>query len=229
LKARFLTDLSSRFSLIETLQASRESGARYLDAHLARLQVSARYVGFDCNVAEIREKVTKVCAELDNDALYRMRLLLNPAGDADIRIARGQPDIQLPVRLLIAAQPMSSVDHFLRHKTTLRRRYDIGWQAAEAQGAFDTLFLNEKAHLTEGGRSNLFVRLRGQWLTPPLSAGVLPGIMRARILADPAMKASEAVLTLNDLRDADDMMVCSSLRGTLRARVDWDAALVSIV
>jgi para-aminobenzoate synthetase/4-amino-4-deoxychorismate lyase len=53
--------------------------------------------------------------------------------------------------------------------------------------------------------------------------------MRARILADPAMKASEAVLTLNDLRDADDMMVCSSLRGTLRARVDWDAALVSIV
>jgi para-aminobenzoate synthetase/4-amino-4-deoxychorismate lyase len=229
LKARFLTNLSSRFSLIETLQASRESGARYLDAHLARIQASARHFGFDCNVAEIREKVTKVCAELDTDALYRMRLLLNPAGDADIRIARMQADIQLPVRLLIAAQPMSSGDHFLRHKTTLRRRYDIGWQAAEAQGAFDTLFLNEKAHLTEGGRSNLFVRLRGQWVTPPLSAGVLPGIMRARILADPAMKASEAVLTLNDLRDADDMMVCSSLRGALRARVDWDAALVSIV
>jgi para-aminobenzoate synthetase/4-amino-4-deoxychorismate lyase len=132
------------------------------------------------------------------------------------------------VRLLLAKQPMQSQDVFLRHKTTLRRRYDLAWQAAEKNGAFDTLFVNEKSQVTEGGRSNLFVCRDGQWLTPPLSEGVLPGIMRGLLLDDPTMNAREAVLTLEDLRVAERIMVCSSLRGSLPATVDWDAALVDV-
>jgi len=229
LKARFLTDLPSCFSLIETLQASREFGARHLPLHLERLQASARHFGFECNVERIREQVSRACAALDTGVLYRLRLLLLADGGAEIRMAPMNANVQTPVCLLIAAQPMQSQDNFLRHKTTLRRRYDIAWQSAQEQGAFDTLFLNEKSHLTEGGRSNIFVRLQGRWLTPPLFEGVLPGIMRARLLADPAMKASEAVLTLHDLRNADDIMVCSSLRGSLRAQVDWNASLVDVV
>jgi para-aminobenzoate synthetase/4-amino-4-deoxychorismate lyase len=229
LKARFLTGLNSRCSLIETMQASRDAGVRDLHGHLARLQTSARYFGFDCDVEQIKNKISQICAELDTDGLYRMRLLLNSNGHADIRTAPMNATVQTPVRLLIAAQPMPSEDQFLRHKTTLRRRYDIAWQLAEAQGAFDTLFLNEKSHLTEGGRSNIFIRRQGQWFTPPLSEGVLPGIMRARLLADPTMHASEAVLTLDDLRHADDIIVCSSLRGSLPAWVDWHAPLVDIV
>jgi para-aminobenzoate synthetase / 4-amino-4-deoxychorismate lyase len=134
----------------------------------------------------------------------------------------------LPVRLLLAKQPMQSHDVFLRHKTTLRRRYDLAWQAAEKNGAFDTLFINEKLQVTEGGRSNLFIWRDGQWLTPPLSEGVLPGIMRGLLLDDPTMNAREAVLTLDDLRSAERIMVCSSLRGSLPATVDWDAALVDV-
>lgn len=228
LKARFLTDLSSRFSLIETLQASRKSGARYLDLHLARLKASAQHFGFDCDVEQVREKVIRACHDMHVDGLYRMRLLLNPDGSTEIHKALMNATVQTPVRLLIAAQPMQSTDNFLRHKTTLRRRYDIAWQSAEAQGAFDTLFLNEKSHLTEGGRSNIFVRLHGQWLTPSLSEGVLPGIMRSRLLSDAAMHASEAVLTLDHLRDAEEIMVCSSLRGILSAWVDWNTPLIDV-
>jgi len=43
------------------------------------------------------------------------------------------------------------------------------------------------------------------------------------------MNAREAVLTLDDLRRAERIMVCSSLRGTLPAMVDWGAALVDVV
>lgn len=229
LKARFLTNLPSHFALIETLQASRATGARHLNLHLERLQTSACYFGFDCDVGQIRKKVGEVCADLTADGLYRLRLSLNRDGSVDIRTAPLSMDIQSPVRLLLAAQTMPSRDIFLRHKTTLRRRYDIGWQVAETNGAFDTLFLNEKSHLTEGGRSNLFAHIRGQWLTPPLSEGVLPGIMRSLILADPVMKVREAVVTLEDLRNAEDIMVCSSLRGPLTAWVDWDAARVDVV
>ena len=52
--------------------------------------------------------------------------------------------------------------------------------------------------------------------------------MRGLLLDDPTMNASEAVLTLDDLRVAEHIMVCSSLRGSLSATVDWDAALVDV-
>ena len=228
LKARFLTGVSSEFSLIETLQAHRASGARHLNLHLQRLSVSARHFGFRCDTAQIAAQVRAVCADLTNEQLYRMRLLLYADGSVDIRTAPMSVSLPSPVRLLLAKQPMQSQDVFLRHKTTLRRRYDLAWQAAEKNGAFDALFINEKSQVTEGGRSNLFVGRDGQWLTPPLSEGVLPGIMRGLLLNDPTMNAREAVLTLDDLRNAERIMVCSSLRGSLPATVDWEAALVDV-
>ena len=210
------------------MQAHRASGARYLNLHLQRLSASARHFGFRCDTAQIAAQVSAVCAGLTNEQLYRMRLLLNADGSVDIRTAPMSDALPLPVRLLLAKQPMQSQDVFLRHKTTLRRRYDLAWQAAEKMGAFDTLFINEKSQVTEGGRSNLFVCRDGQWLTPPLPEGVLPGIMRGLLLEDPTMNAREAVLTLDDLRSAERIMVCSSLRGSLPATVDWDAALVDV-
>lgn len=228
LKARFLTGLSSRFSLIETLQASRHAGARHLTLHLQRLSASAHHFGFPCDTARIAAQVSAACDALADDVPYRMRISLHPDGTAKIETSIMNSNLPSTVRLLLAAQPMPSQDMFLRHKTTLRLRYDFAWQAAEKNGAFDTLFVNEKNHLTEGGRSNLFIRREGQWLTPPLSEGVLPGVMRALLLADPAMNATEATLTLGDLRRAEEIFVCSSLRGRLPACVDWDAAPVQI-
>jgi para-aminobenzoate synthetase/4-amino-4-deoxychorismate lyase len=115
---------------------------------------------------------------------------------------------------------MQSDDLFLRHKTSVRQRYDAAWREAEKQGAFDMLFCNQRGELTEGGRSSVFVKLGGRWFTPPLDAGVLPGVMRAVLLNDPAWKASERTLTLADLRAAQEIVVCNALRGALRAVVE---------
>jgi Branched-chain amino acid aminotransferase/4-amino-4-deoxychorismate lyase len=88
------------------------------------------------------------------------------------------PAPQQPVRLLRAADALDSADLFLRHKTTHRARYDAAWRAAEAQGAFDQIFCNERGELCEGGRSSLLLRLGGAWCTPPLASGLLPGVGR---------------------------------------------------
>jgi para-aminobenzoate synthetase/4-amino-4-deoxychorismate lyase len=71
--------------------------------------------------------------------------------------------------------------------------------------------------MTEGGRSNVFVRVGGRWLTPPLASGVLPGVMRAVLLDDPDWNAGEAVITRAMLEDADDIVVCNALRGAMKA------------
>jgi para-aminobenzoate synthetase/4-amino-4-deoxychorismate lyase len=83
------------------------------------------------------------------------------------------------------------------------------------------LFCNAQGELTEGARSNVFVKLEGRWYTPPLAAGLLPGVMRAVLLADPVWNASERRLTLDDLRAAEEVIVCNALRGVLNAIVQW--------
>ncbi len=79
------------------------------------------------------------------------------------------------------------------------------------------MFFNERGELTEGGRSNVFVRLGGRWYTPPLACGLLPGVMRAVLLGAPAWNASERIITREMLDAAEDIMVCNALRGPLRA------------
>jgi para-aminobenzoate synthetase/4-amino-4-deoxychorismate lyase len=79
------------------------------------------------------------------------------------------------------------------------------------------LFFNDEGELTEGGRSSVFVKLDGRWYTPPLRAGLLPGVMRSVVLDDPAWNASERSLDLEDLLAAEQVMVCNALRGTMPA------------
>ncbi|HTD04790.1 aminotransferase class IV, partial [Undibacterium sp.] len=93
------------------------------------------------------------------------------------------------------------------------------WQQAQQLGAFDMLFFNRHGYLTEGGRSNVLLQKNGRWTTPPLSDGVLPGVMRSVLLEDPAYQLTEQQATLEDLRDADQVMLCNALRGAFKVDV----------
>ena len=123
------------------------------------------------------------------------------------------------VRVMLAPEATESSDLFLRHKSSMRARYDAAWRAAEAQGCFDMLFFNQHDELTEGGRSNVFVQIDGRWLTPPLSCGLLPGVQRAAMLADPAWDASETVITRAMLARAEQIVVCNALRGAIATQL----------
>ena len=219
LKARFLTGLGHDFELFETLHASREQGVRHQARHLGRLAQSAAVFGFPMNPAAITLALAEACAALPAGTAHRLRLALEPSGQFRLQSA---PLLGLagPVRALLAREPTATTeasDLFLRHKTTLRERYDAGWRAAEVEGAFDMLFFNAEGELTEGGRSNVFVKLQGRWYTPPLACGVLPGVMRSVLLDDPDWNASERRLTRDDLLAAEALVLCNSLRGALPA------------
>ncbi len=102
-----------------------------------------------------------------------------------------------------------------RHKTTLRSVYDQELTKARAQGCDEILFLNELEELTEGAISNLFLENEGRWYTPPVACGVLPGVMRRHLL-ESLGHAEERVLTLENLYAADNIWLCSSVRGLRR-------------
>ena len=216
LKAGFLTGLANDVTLFETLRASREHGCRHVEQHLERLRASCRYFGVPFGPEAAEAALDAACLALPTDEVYRMRLAIDATGALTITSSVLAP-LQEPVMVLLADEPTASSDVFLRHKTSRRSRYDAAWQAAEARGAFDALFFNERGELTEGGRSNVFVRVGDTWITPPLTCGVLPGVMRGVLLAAPAWHAREGVITRAMLEAADDIVVCNALRGPLRA------------
>ncbi|NUT15148.1 MAG: aminodeoxychorismate synthase component I, partial [Cupriavidus sp.] len=129
-----------------------------------------------------------------------------------------------PVGVDLAPEPLPPADPLRRHKTSARAVFDAGWQAAERAGGFDRLFFNTRGELLEGGRSSVFVRVDDRWLTPPLSADILPGVMRAVVLETggaalgaPAEEIEEAVVTRAMLARAEAIVLVNALRGAMPA------------
>jgi para-aminobenzoate synthetase/4-amino-4-deoxychorismate lyase len=221
LKAQFLMGSDPGFQLFETTFATREEGVRHADRHLARLAASAEWCGFPLDRATLQDRIDKTCAGFEAKAGYRLRVALSKSGEMAVTSAPLVPLAHSTVDVLLASEhgfaARSADDPLLRHKTTFREDYDRAWREADAQGAFDMLFFNERGELTEGGRSNVFVRLDGRWSTPPLGAGLLPGVMRGVLIEE--LEAEERTLTREDLGRAESLMICNALRGAVPARL----------
>jgi para-aminobenzoate synthetase / 4-amino-4-deoxychorismate lyase len=69
--------------------------------------------------------------------------------------------------------------------------------------------------LAEGSRTTIFIERDGRLLTPALGSGLLPGTLRAELIAEG--RAVEAVLTLEDLKAADRVYLGNSVRGLVPA------------
>ena len=144
----------------------------------------------------------------------RVRLTLSNAGlDLTAVPLPPSPDV---FSFAIHAEPISSTSIWLAHKTTNRAFYDEPRQLAhDVSGLDELVFFNESGELTEGSFTNLFVQLGGRLLTPPLSSGLLPGTLRAELIA--TGRAEEQVLTLADLVAAEAIFLGNSVRGLIRA------------
>ena len=223
IKAAFLTKLSSELGLFETILV-RQGKAQHLELHLLRLTQSALALGIPCSIAEVNQVIENGCKKCTGDTEYRLRLDLDHAGKPSYQIAAISP-IEGSVKIFWARDLFSdpskaifdSGNVLLRHKVNCRTLYDQAWKLAESLGGFDALFINEQGFVTEGGRSSIFIKSGDRWLTPPISAGLLPGVMRSIVLNDPQWNAHEANLTIEEVRGAKEIMLSNALRGLIPA------------
>jgi para-aminobenzoate synthetase/4-amino-4-deoxychorismate lyase len=223
IKSAFLTELPSNTGVFETIAVLNKKPQR-LESHLDRIQSSARALCIPFDREKARVIILNTCARLDQDLPARLRLDLATNGDLSAQCGT-LDQIHEPVKIFWAKDilpmncEMSSSNRLLTHKVNSRDLYDLAWQEAVKLGGFDALFVNEQGFVTEGGRSSLFIKPanRNEWLTPPLSAGVLPGVMRKALLTDPAINAREANLTIQDVLMAKEIMLSNALRGTIKA------------
>ena len=200
------------FRLIETLAFRPGQGFIRQDRHLARMARSARAFGIPFDMSSAVEALKFVAG----DAPLRCRLTLDATGQFDL--TAGALAANRPLWRLAVAKPcLDPADIWLRHKTTHRAQYDAA-RAALPQGVDELLFLNTRGELCEGTITNLFLDMPdGRRLTPALSSGLLPGILREEMLDQ--HKVTEAVLTLTDLRNARTIHLGNSLRGLIRAEL----------
>jgi para-aminobenzoate synthetase/4-amino-4-deoxychorismate lyase len=216
LKAEFLKNNS--FALIESMRC--EAGkCLLLPLHLERLQASADYFGFRFPRTELIEAIESAMRESSDRGASKLRLELNRDGSwtlSELGALEEEPELS---RAILWPEPVQSGDRFLRHKTTRRALYNHAAQVSRDRGYVDAIFQNERGIVTEGAISNIVVKHGDCWLTPPVDAGVLPGVYRTSLLKRmPEIQVVE--FSVERLLGADEVWLTNAVRGMRRVVIE---------
>jgi para-aminobenzoate synthetase/4-amino-4-deoxychorismate lyase len=209
-KGAFVADPDRSFDLVETMLFDPHEGLAELERHLARLKRSADALAFPFDRHNARNELQAATFRLP--VISKVRLLLSPSGALAIEIRPLGPPPSEPVEVTLATRTVAADDFRLAHKTSDRRFYD---EPRRAAGTFEVLFADEAGFLTEGSFTSLFVERGGRLLTPPSVRGVLPGVLRQRLIDEG--RAEEADLVAADL--VRGFLIGNAVRGLVRARL----------
>jgi para-aminobenzoate synthetase/4-amino-4-deoxychorismate lyase len=207
-KGEFVAGDQRRFDLFETMRFDPHEGIVDLERHLVRLKRSATELGFPFDRHSARNDLQAATFRLRGPRTIRLRISQSGAVAIEGRPVRRTP--VEPVRVALRPRPVASGDFRLRYKTSDRAFYD---EARTATGRLEVIFEDESGFLTEGSFTTIFVERGDKLLTPPLSRGLLPGILREKLIEEG--RAEEADLKADDL--ADGFYLGNLVRGLLKA------------
>ena len=218
-KARVLTQPRPEFQLLETMLWEPESGIFLIDEHVQRLGKSAAYFDVPLDMHAVFQGLDGATQTLEK-VPHRIRLLVAKDGNSEIQtfpIKEGDGDA---LSIALGKDPIDSQHIFLFHKTTHRDVYESAFaQAAVDQSDCDDVILwNEKGEVTESTMANVVIRKNGKWVTPPVGCGLLAGTFREHLLK--MGEIGEAVVSVEDLKVADEIFLINSVRKWQRARLN---------
>lgn len=209
LKGKFLTDPIQPFQIIETAKIENRE-ITLLNEHLDRMAQTADYFlfGFKRNKAE--SYIKNIVSKINGDS-YRLRIQLDKSANLSHSLSI-LPQLSDDIKIIISQSKIYSHNKFQYFKTTNRLLYDKEHKKFSAKNFFDVIYFNEKGELAEGSITNIFIYKNELIYTPPLSTGILSGIYRSYILKN-NFAIKERKLYLNDLLDADKIVLTNSVRG----------------
>lgn len=216
-KRAFVERVSMHFEIIETL-ALEDGRFRHADLHLQRMQGAAAHFGFAWNAAAAQLTLQHV-ADTHPSGLWRVRIQLDAKGlfGSMVEVCKAPPPVAY---LHWATEPLAEAhSEFVRFKTSRRQHYER-W-APKEQHIWDVLLWNEAGEITEGTRGNVAALMDGQWITPALTCGLLPGIGRQVALAQG--RVVEGVVRLSDVPRVQQWAFINSLRGWMPAQMLGEA------
>ncbi len=205
-----------------------------LSEHLARLEASASkvFIELPVPVSQLAEEVRQTLAAAANPESYIRVMITRGQGALGLDPALANVASRVIIVEQLKALPPSAYRDGVATVTfkTLRpsdataaEGAKIGnylvavlaMREAKAEGAHEALILDAQGHVVEGATSNLFYVVAGRLLTPPVRAGILPGITRDRILKAAQRLGIEtefALPNVEQLQAADEVLISSSIR-----------------
>jgi len=220
-------------SVYETL---RTYGGRpfHLDRHLARLRSSAKRLGIPLPDGDevFARDVDAVLSRAGNPESYIRIMVSRGVGDVSYHFDR----VQGPTRVVIVKpyEPLSEryyTEGVAVIVASVRRNHPraldpaiksgnlinniLAVQEAQAAGALEPILLNDMDEVAEGATANVFIVKEGAVLTPPLTAGILPGVTRQLLLEigrGLGVAMREETLRVPDLMAADEAFITSTLK-----------------
>jgi branched-chain amino acid aminotransferase len=205
------------------------------DRHARRLRRSAAMIALELPFTDealaARIHETMAAAALDGEAYIRV-LVTRGVGDLtyDLKatptpsvVIIVKPQVDPPaaayrdgVRVMIVdvvRNHPGSVNPMIKSNNLMNSA--LAMQEALRHGAFEGVMRNYRGELTECTTANLFIVKDGVALTPPLDAGLLPGITREFVFdvgSQVGVAVREAVLHDEDLYGADEAFLTSTTR-----------------
>jgi len=211
-KASLLEEDRPDFQLLESLLL--QDGEYFLlEEHLTRLKNSAKYFGISIDVENVQITLHDL-AKKNSLGASKIRLLSDKNGELTIE---SQPITQLetPLMVTLADEPLDKNNPFLYHKTTNRIIYSHFQK--KYSHVFDVLLWNEDGELTEFTNGNIVLEIDGTLWTPPINSGLLAGTYRERLIKEETIH--EKVLTITDLRKSKKVWFINSVRKWLEVQV----------
>ncbi|MCQ6279477.1 aminodeoxychorismate synthase component I [Bacillus sp. EB600] len=204
-KTSVLEENRPEFQLLESLLLT---GGEYflMEEHLNRLESSAKYFGFSFD-SEYVIKTLSDFAFQNHFGMLKVRFLLEKNGEM---IIEGQPITQLntPIKVILADEPLEKNNLFLYHKTTNREIYNRFQR--KFPDVFDVLLWNEDGEVTEFTNGNIVVEIDGILWTPPVQSGLLAGTFREVLMKQE--KIHEKIVTVADLKNSTKIWFINSVR-----------------
>ena len=212
--------------LFETLPML-DGTALWWQDHRTRLLKTAERIGLPIDSSELDKAVLSLQGLSPDPAILRLTVTRGVGGRGLLPGEDTRPTILatlLPLPRGLAFQPASLITSSIRRnefspsssmKSVNYLDNILASKEANKTGADDALFLNTRGNAACTTICNLFVIKAHRLITPPVSEGSLPGIMRQKILDHARQwrfEVSEEALTLQHLQQADGLFLTNSLR-----------------
>lgn len=187
----------------------------FFDEHLARMGEVLRFLGIKADAGDLRALVLRACAELDPAGEMALKLTVTERN----RIVSFRqnpyavPGAKRAFRCDFSDVRRCETSRFTYMKTLTYAQNIVEKRYAQERGIDEPLFLNTDGLIAEGAVSNIFAVFGGEAVTPPVTCGLLPGVMRQFVIEK--MGAQEHPLTPVELLRADEVFVTNSLMGAM--------------
>jgi len=203
-KALVVTAASTTPDLIETMRYHPGEGIPLIDRHMQRIFDSARYWDIPFDPVAVGDALSAVEGKARP---IKVRLIVYRNGDVTVETEEIE-EFEEPVALTLATKRIDPSEPHWYHKTLDRSRYPDPDEG-------EVVMVNLEGHVTETNISNVMVRLGDRWVTPELDSGCLPGVYREMLLDEEEVE--EDVVTVEDLKRADEIAVTNAVRGWRKA------------